>query len=150
MKCLFLLLMLSSTALIAQSNSSTDEKLGTFGPISLSYTKGVNKGRDYRYLYLYFQNKEYETIIDGGGFMFTTIKACDEFTKALSEAIEQSPTNVTASWDLPRDAKIQIYDFTRNIYLYDDRKWTTITIKKARLLIEKLEEAKSKLSEVVE
>lgn len=98
----------------------SETKIGT---VSCKYSQSIDleKGDTLTYVFLGFSNAKYTTITDIVSIMFLIIDDSSNvigFVKNLKSAYNEMGSKSTISWD-KEEYKINLYDFTDNLYLYE-------------------------------
>ena len=137
--------LLSSYSVLSQEQLSNSEKLGYFHPVKVKFVQSKIDGMDLEYFSLSFDNAEYDHIVDFG-VIHLYKEDVDKFIEVMKKAIDVIGTGVSQRMQIKGDDYIQVYDFSKKIYLYADKDHNKISIKKATLLIELLEAEKHRFT----
>ena len=114
-----------------------EKKIGT---LNCSYQMSVKVGESDTSFYVYcsFQNQKYSSIIDIGSIMITTMEERDEMVSDLKECLKYMDDK-SISFSI---GQFDLYDFSKNLYINDERKYTTMRKKDVLKWIEWLESIK--------
>jgi len=130
---LFILLCVFSTSLFSQTSKKTisEKKCGLLTCKNFSETNVETDETSY-YVYCSFQNTDYQHIVDIGSFMMFSQSSVDEKIEQLENCVKYMDNKSDSfSYD-----DFRIYDFSKNMYIYDDDKSTWINKKNVIKLIE--------------
>lgn len=94
------------------------------GPIDGGYKKliDIDKQDTLHYIYLGFQNQKYQSITDIKSIMITKKVILDEFQKDLKTAYKEmlKGEKISLAWER-EDYKLNLYDFTKSIYISEGK-----------------------------
>jgi len=138
-KLLIVLLCIFSTQIFSQTITK-DLKKEKIGSLKCSYIMKLKVGSSDTSLYVYcgFQNQKYSTIVDIGSIMITTMEKKDNIVSDLKECVKYMDDK-SISFSI---GQFDLFDFSKNLYINDNRKYTTLSKKNVLKWIEWLESIK--------